>query len=160
MRPSAAGLCAAVRIPFFDRRVDVEHAVVVTPLQDCARVDVPREVDQQVARAEMFRRSTPMFSGVMRARRYRAPAASVSGIFDAGLRILTVSLRSPCRGGATATAEGTATPIHNRARAHGGKRRRNCGIFTERRRARADSISGRAWARETPRRGRTGGGSS
>ena len=45
---------AGVRIPQLGRGVDVEHAVVVAPLQDLAGVDVPGQVDQQVARRQML----------------------------------------------------------------------------------------------------------
>ena len=41
---------AGVGVPDLDRRVDVEHAAVVAPLEDFAAVDVPGEVHQQVAR--------------------------------------------------------------------------------------------------------------
>ena len=40
---------ARVRVPDLDGGVDVEDAVVVAPLQDLAGVDVPRQVDQDVA---------------------------------------------------------------------------------------------------------------
>ena len=43
-----------VGVPEFDRRVEVEHAVVVAPLHDLAAVDVPGEVDEQVARGEVL----------------------------------------------------------------------------------------------------------
>ena len=43
-----------VRVPDLDRRVDVEHAVVVAPLDDLAAVDVPGQVDQQVARRHVL----------------------------------------------------------------------------------------------------------
>ena len=44
-----------VRIPELDRRVDVEHAAVVAPLQDLAAVDVPGQVDEQVAGRQVLR---------------------------------------------------------------------------------------------------------
>ena len=47
-------LRAGVGIPDFHRGVDVEHASIVTPLQDFAAVDVPGQVDQQVARREVL----------------------------------------------------------------------------------------------------------
>ena len=37
-----------VRVPDLDRRVDVQHALVVAPLDDLAAIDVPRQVDEQV----------------------------------------------------------------------------------------------------------------
>ena len=45
---------AGVRIPQFGRRVHVEHAMIVAPLQDLAGVDVPCEVDEQVAGRKVF----------------------------------------------------------------------------------------------------------
>ena len=43
-----------VGVPEFDRRVEIEHAVVVAPLHDLAAVDVPGEVDEQVAGGEVL----------------------------------------------------------------------------------------------------------
>ena len=43
-----------VGIPELDRRVEIEHAVVVAPLHDLAAVDVPCKVDEQVARGEVL----------------------------------------------------------------------------------------------------------
>ena len=41
--------CTGVRIPQLHGRVDVENAPVVTPLNDFDAVDVPRQIDEQVA---------------------------------------------------------------------------------------------------------------
>ena len=43
-----------VRVPQLHRRVDVQHALVVAPLHDLAAVDVPGQVDEEVAGREMF----------------------------------------------------------------------------------------------------------
>ena len=45
---------SGVRIPQLHRRVDVQHAVVVAPLHDLAAVDVPGQVDQEVAGRQML----------------------------------------------------------------------------------------------------------
>ena len=45
---------AGVRIPELHRRVDVQHAVVVAPLDDLAAVDVPGQIDQEIAGREML----------------------------------------------------------------------------------------------------------
>ena len=45
---------ARVRVPELHRRVDVQHAVVVAPLHDLAAVDVPGQVDEEVAGREML----------------------------------------------------------------------------------------------------------
>ena len=54
---------AGVRVPDLDRRVEVEHAAIVAPLEDLAAVDVPGQVDQQVAGREVLgqlrRRGSP-----------------------------------------------------------------------------------------------------
>ena len=57
-RPLGGVLVArpGVRIPQLHRRVDVQHAAVVAPLHDLAAVDVPRQVDQEVAGREMLAR--------------------------------------------------------------------------------------------------------
>ena len=47
-----------VGIPQLGRRVDVLHAVVVAPLEDLAGVDVPRQVDDEVAAAGVLREET------------------------------------------------------------------------------------------------------
>ena len=52
-------VAAGVRVPHFDRRVDVQHAVVVAPLEDLAAVDVPGQVDQQIARREVLAKPAP-----------------------------------------------------------------------------------------------------
>src|SRR5207245_1164963 len=44
----------AVRIPELHRGVDVQHAPVVAPLHDVAAIDVPGQVDEEVAGREMF----------------------------------------------------------------------------------------------------------
>ena len=43
-----------VGVPQLDRRVDVEHAAVVAPLEDFAAVNVPGQVNQQVAGLQIF----------------------------------------------------------------------------------------------------------
>ena len=45
---------AFVGIPHFDGGIDVQHAAVVAPLQQFAAVDVPRQVDQEVAGGEVL----------------------------------------------------------------------------------------------------------
>jgi hypothetical protein len=50
-RRMGAGL---VGIPQLGRRVDIHHAVVAAPLQDLERVDVPGEVDEDVAIAHVL----------------------------------------------------------------------------------------------------------
>ena len=46
---------AGVRVPNFHRRVQIEHAAIVAPLEDLAAVDVPGQVDQQIARRDVLR---------------------------------------------------------------------------------------------------------
>jgi len=48
-------LTGRVRIPEFRGRVDVSHAVIPAPLEDFAGVDIPREIDQQIALADVLR---------------------------------------------------------------------------------------------------------
>src|ERR1019366_2411057 len=42
-----------VWVPQLGRRVHVEHTVAVTPVEDLARIDVPREIDDDVARPDV-----------------------------------------------------------------------------------------------------------
>ncbi len=42
-----------VRIPEFDRRIEIEHAMVVAPADDFAAVDVPGQVNEQIAGSNM-----------------------------------------------------------------------------------------------------------
>ena len=42
-----------VGIPHLDRRVEVAHAVIAAPFEDGVAVDVPRQVEQDVARADV-----------------------------------------------------------------------------------------------------------
>ena len=44
----------AIGVPELHRRVDVEHATVVAPLHDFAAIDVPRQIDEQVAGREVL----------------------------------------------------------------------------------------------------------
>ena len=37
-----------VGVPHLHRRVDIQHALVVAPLEDVAAVDVPRQVDDEI----------------------------------------------------------------------------------------------------------------
>ena len=46
-------LGSLVRVPQFDRGVDVHHPAGATPFQQFDAVDVPRQVDQQIARLQM-----------------------------------------------------------------------------------------------------------
>ena len=43
-----------VRVPELHRRVEIQDAVVVAPLNDLAAVDVPGEIDEEVAGRQMF----------------------------------------------------------------------------------------------------------
>ena len=43
-----------VRIPQFHRGVDVEHAVVMAPLENFAGVNVPRQINQEIPGAQIF----------------------------------------------------------------------------------------------------------
>ena len=43
-----------VRVPQFDRRVDVKDAAVMAPLEDFATVNVPGQVNQEVAGRQIF----------------------------------------------------------------------------------------------------------
>jgi len=52
LRRGALGIF--IRVPQLDRRVDVEHAAVVAPLEEFAAVNVPREVNQHVAGGKVF----------------------------------------------------------------------------------------------------------
>ena len=45
---------AVVGVPHLDGRIDVQHAVIVTPGENLATVDVPGQVDEQVARREVL----------------------------------------------------------------------------------------------------------
>jgi hypothetical protein len=46
-------LGGAVRIPEFNRCIDVKHAMVVTPLNNLGAIDVPGQVDKQVPRGKV-----------------------------------------------------------------------------------------------------------
>ena len=43
-----------IRIPHLHRRIDIHHTLIVAPLQQFAAVDVPRQVNDQVARAHIL----------------------------------------------------------------------------------------------------------
>ena len=73
-------LAPCVGVPQLDRGVDVEHAVVVAPLQDLAAVDVPGQVDQQVAGGDVLASSEPRFSGVTRSLTNVMPCSSQGAV--------------------------------------------------------------------------------
>ena len=43
-----------VRVPNLHRRVQIEHPLIVTPLDDLAAVDVPGQIDQEIAGRHVF----------------------------------------------------------------------------------------------------------
>ena len=45
---------AGVRVPNLHRRVQIEHPSIVTPLDDLAAVDVPGQIDQEIAGRHVF----------------------------------------------------------------------------------------------------------
>jgi hypothetical protein len=67
---------AGVGVPQLGRGVDVEDAVVVAPLQDLAGVDVPGQVDQQVAGGQVLAEQRAMFSSVTGRGRIARPSRS------------------------------------------------------------------------------------
>ena len=53
-----------VRVSQFDRSVEVAHATHATPFKNCRTVDVPREVEQNIASRHTFRqKAVEIFAG-------------------------------------------------------------------------------------------------
>ena len=90
----------AVRVPDLDRRVDVEHAVVVAPLQQLAAVDVPGQVDEQVAVATGTARAARPGSPASRARAQTATPCASHGprasLRSSKSRMVTLFMETPC----------------------------------------------------------------
>ena len=69
-----------VRIPHLDGGVDVEHLMVAAPLEHGVAFDIPGEVDDQVAGADVFRQQLPVI--FFRHAVKNIIDAALQGVFD------------------------------------------------------------------------------